>query len=294
MLATAVFSATLLLAMAPAAPQEPPERVRAPYRLPERLLMISGQRAVARYTPGALDRANHVLRRLDLIADELRPQLAQPIPLVAVILSREEWEAAGFPLPYGLPLAAGTTSVAVPAAGDEGTVRRWKSWLGTDLPAVAGVPLVGTAEDAASLAMADIFLQLEACSLLMRSTPLAGSESWIRRLMGHLAATTLFRRREPSRMLEIETVFRRLRGQIPLLLEVGADRRMTAERWLLREAHLYEGATAMISGGGENALKRLMKKMQKSSLPLTRERLLELHPELAAWLAALPDGTGIF
>ncbi|MDX1383546.1 MAG: hypothetical protein R3190_07885 [Thermoanaerobaculia bacterium] len=266
-----------------------------PSALPETMLNISGEASVVRYVPDALDRAVHVARRLDLIAGDLRRRLNGPSPLAAAVLGRREWEASGQPRPYGLPNRIGTTTVltAVPAAGDGGTVALWKRWLGTELPAIQGQPLVGTREEVASLLLADIFLQREACELVVVQTLLVGRESWITGLMTHLALLTLFDRYEPSRMVQVETVFLRLRRQIPLLLELGAGQPMPTERFLLREAHFFEGAAQIYRQGGPKALTRLNKQAKKLGGPLTREALVAEYPSVQAWLAGLPEAAEI-
>lgn len=262
-------------------------------------MAYAGRHVSVRYVPGALDRALHVTRRLDLIVGELGKWLDMPLPLTAMVLDRRGWDRAGLSRPYGLPLPVSIGSVAVPAAGDEGTVKRWKTWIGTELPPMGGVPLVGTAEDASSLLLADVLLQVEVCEMLLGRTALARSEPWIRGLTSHLAAVSLWSDFEPSRTAELAMIFSRIRGQIPPLLALEQTRLekgeppLAMERWLLAEAHLFEGAALAHAAGGSKTWKRLLKTMRRAKEPPTRAQILAYYPELGPWLEALPPVAGI-
>lgn len=260
-------------------------------------MAYAGEHVAVRYAPGALDRAIHVVRRLDLIVGELQQWLKMPLPLTALVLDRREWDRAGLERPYGLPLPVSIGSVAVPASGDESSVRRWKTWIGTELPALDGVPLAGTAEHASSLLLADVLLQVEVCELLLGRSVLAQSEPWIRGVAAHLAAVSLWSEFEPSRSTELAMIFERLRGQIPVLLELEprrlgqGERALTTERWLLTEGHYFEGASLAHASGGAKAWKRLLKSVRAEEAP-TRALMVELYPQLGPWLEALPADVG--
>jgi hypothetical protein len=270
----------------------------APPHPSERLLAYRGIETAVRYVPGALDRAVHVAKRLDLLVGELEKPLGVVFPLTAVVLSRDEWDRRGLNRSYGLPEPLSVGSIAVPAAGDAGTVEEWRKWLGTDLPDIGGVPMVGTAQDASSLMLSDVVLQVEACELLFDRTPAGKSEPWIRGLLSHIAALSLWSQFEPSRMAEIEMVWTRIRGQIPALLELDEIDRpepapLQMERWLWAESHLFEGALLAHAAGGGKAFNKLVKTMHKDAKPPTREEMIALYPPLAGWLEALPAETGI-
>lgn len=271
----------------------------APPSPSEPLMAYRGKEVAVRYIPGALDRAVHVANRLDLVIGELRRSIANVLPVTAVVLSRDEWERKPMTRPYGLPQPLSVGTIAVPAAGDAETVRKWKTWIGTDLPDPGGVPMVGTAEDASSMMLSDLLLQVEVCELVFDRTPAAGAEPWIRGLLSHLAALSLWSAFEPSRMPEIELFWTRLREQIPPLLTLE-PRRLEAgepplkiERWLLSEAHLFDGASQAQAAGGIKAFRKLLKTMNKDRKPPTRAELLALYPPLAGWLDSLPAEAGI-
>ena len=293
-----------VLLAAAQAPEDGPGRVDVlpspdtPPRPSERLMAYAGEHVSVRYAPGALDRALHVTNRLDLVVGELEKWLDMSLPLTALVLDRAEWDRAALTRPYGLPLPLSIGSVAVPGVGDAGTVRKWKTWLGTELPPVGGVPLVGTAEQASTLLLADVFLQVEVCEQLLSRTALARSDPWIRGVLSHLAALSLWNDNEPSRSAELIMIFTRLRGQIPPLLAFEAERlrkgepRLTTERWLLAEAHLFEGASVAHAAGGSKTFKKLLKTMRKGEAP-TRGQVLAVYPGLGTWLEALPAEAGI-
>ena len=214
-----------LLAVLALAQQRPVDLPITPPPGPaEPLMSYSGEEVAMRYVPGALDRAVHVAMRLDLVIAELRSSLDVVFPLTAIVLGRDEWERRGLTRTYGLPQPLSVGSIAVPAAGDAGTVRKWKTWLGTELPDIGGVPLVGTADDASSLMLSDLVLQVEVCELIFDRTPMGAADPWIRGLFSHLAAISLWSTFEPRRMPEIESVWARMRDQIPPLLALEPRR----------------------------------------------------------------------
>ncbi len=288
----ASFTAAMALALLSSAMQ-PVNTVDGRYHLPENMLAAQGEEAMVRFVPGTLDRASHLLRRLDVLVMDLRARIKTPTPLIGLILSRRHWEEAGFELPYGLPVLIGAGSIAVPAEGDETTARRWKTWLGTDLPPVAGVPMVGTAEHASSLVLADVLLQRAVCAFVLGRVTFTGSEQWIQALLSQFAAYTLFSLYEPTRVPEIEMVYQRLLQNLPVLLAIERDRPPGVERWLLREAQYFEGASLMYGQVGAKGLDRLIKKVRKEKRAITRETLLELHPELEPWLVEVSEDLGV-
>jgi hypothetical protein len=275
-----------------------------PFGPTEPLMTYHGEESAIRYTPGALDRAVHVARRLDLIIAELRKPLGIVLPITAIVLSREDWERKGLERAYGLPQPLSVGTIAVPAAGDAGTVGKWKTWLGTELPDLGGVPMVGTGNDASTLMLSDLLMQVEVCEQIFERTPAAAAEPWIRGLLSHLAALMLWSDFEPSRLPEIDHVWASLRGQLPPLLALEPRRveagqpPLRAEHWLLAESYLFDGAARALgvdpkSGGGTKNFRKLLKTMMKDGKPPTRTEVVALYPPLAGWLDSLPAEAGI-
>ena len=270
-----------------------------PFSPAEPLLAYRGEEVAVRYVPGALDRAVHVAKRLDLVIAELRHSLEVVLPLTAIVLGRDEWERKDLARTYGLPQPLSVGSIAVPASGDAGTVRKWKTWLGTELPDIGGVPLAGTADDASSLMLSDLVLQVEVCELVFDRTPVGAADPWIRGLFSHLAAISLWSTFEPSRMPMIESIFASMREQLPPLLALEARRQekgsppLAMEHWLLAEAHLFDGAAQAYATGGPKVFKKLLRTITKDGKPPTREQLVVAYPTLAGWLESLPPEAGI-
>lgn len=244
------------------------------------LLAIRGEVVVVRYSSGFLDRATHVLRRLDLIVAELQKRGKRPLSVSAFVISREQWEASSLARPYGLPISLGGTSVVVPGLGDAGTVKQWRQWLGSALPTLPGFPLRGSPQAASSLAVADLFLQREVAAIFVDRHGLIGRQPWVRGLFTHLAALELFARHEPTRMPEIETMYRRLGTQIPVLLELSEGAQMPIERWLLAESGYFAAALRVHRSQGRRALRRALKLREEGEGPLSEEAVLQLFPSL--------------
>lgn len=250
----------------------------------ERLMGLVGQTVLVRYVPGYLDRAEHVLARADLVVADLEKLGKVPLSISAVVLPRDLWETTAMQRPWGLPAIVGGSIVAAPAMGDSESVRVWKNWLGTDLPALPGRPLRGTAEGASSLALADLIMQRDLAAIFTDRAGLGGNAPWIRGVMTQLAALTIHARYEAPRLLQIATMYRRFEEHLPALLPLANDRPMVAERWLLSQARYFRGAELIYGAHGEKALKSALKVVRKGG-QLDRAKMIELFPEVAAWLA---------
>src|SRR5688572_26625519 len=131
------------------------------------LLNLRGARSQLRYTPGALDRAAHVQARLDTLAADFANWSGKRFALQGYVLGPEDWAAADMTAAYGLPERTGPGTVAVPAWGDERTVALWRDLLGGALPWGSGLPVRGTPEEAASLALSDLLLQSALAKLFL-------------------------------------------------------------------------------------------------------------------------------
>jgi hypothetical protein len=252
---------------------------------------LAGELAAVRYTAGALDRATHLLRRLEVLVYHFSSWSGAPVPIAVYVLGRPEWEAAEVRVPYGLPLAPGSTAVLAPALGDDATVAFWRERLGS-LPAVAGTPLVGTAEHVSTLVIADVLLQVEACRVFVRRSRLVGTEPWIGEVMAHVAAATVFMEHERNRMAEIDELFDRLgirqaavgalpmSGYSPLLPTAGEE---GLDRWFWYQSRFHRGAQIIVERDGKQAMGRILKMSQKNRGGLRAEELLARYPGLGGW-----------
>ena len=152
---------------------------------------------------------------------------------------------------------------------------------------------IGTAEHASSLLISDVFFQRAVCELVVSQTLLVGQEPWITGVMAHLAMISLYDRYEPSRATQVETIFHRLRGQLPLLIKLANDKPHGDESFLLREAHLHDGARRIFAHGGQKALAKILKRARRDGGPLLRAALVDLHPVVEEWLQAMPGEVGL-
>ncbi|MFQ5350659.1 MAG: hypothetical protein ACE5EG_09480 [Thermoanaerobaculia bacterium] len=210
-----------LLAVSLALPGVAAFAEEAPY-----LLALEGPPVTVRYSPGSLDRADQVKRRLTrLVAETGHRKLKQPL-LVVELLRAEEWRQAGLAEPYGLPAISGTGSLALPAWGEAETVALWRKLLEGWLPSGSGTPLRGSIEEAASLEAADLVGEVEASRIILSRLGLSGSERWVDDLLACALALSASRRYEPARWAELRQFHARLAAHP----EAARDERPSAAR----------------------------------------------------------------
>lgn len=261
------------------------------------LLALRGNVVTINYTPGALDRAVHVQRRLELLAYDFSRWTGVEVKLRVFVLSRDEWTKFGFMLPYGLPGRIGESTLAVPSYGDATTVELWNRIRGVPLVPLPGIPLKGTAEEAASLALSDLMMEVEAARVLLSIGGVRGETPWLHQILAHLLARAAFERYEAPRMSEIDALFASLGQQVPAPLPIeryapGLD----LDSFLWFESRFNDGARTVMESGKKNETKALIKQAMKSSRALTQQAFFDLHPEMRHWLAdtfvttAVPGG----
>lgn len=259
-------------------------------------LSITGKGAAVGYLGGGLDRAHHVLLRLENLVRFFRrwdPEVA--ILLVAYTVDRDHWKSIGIPGLYGLPLRTSPSAVFVPAYGDQEAVRMWRSALGVDtLPLVAGTPVTGTAEEVASLALADVMMQLETARGFVVASGLKGRDGWIQEVVSHLAALIAFQQTEPHRMKDLHDVFVRLRDRMggpkrydaqhfSQALQRGQEEEVKA--WLWYQGVFYSGAEVILAKDGKRSIQRLLKMRQPPGRSLNSAALMKRYPKLRGWHA---------
>ena len=158
-----------------------------PEALLGQLLLLADDACDVRYVPGSLDRAAHVEEWLRTLALGAARRTGQPQRLVALVLDHDAWTQAHLPCPYGMPCVAGGRVVALPAAGDAATIALWTSLIG-ELPSLGGEPLVGTMQEAASLAPGDLIAVSMAARSLLVADGFEGEAPWVLDLLGHALA----------------------------------------------------------------------------------------------------------
>jgi hypothetical protein len=295
-----VFAALVATALAlPAgvwaqAPAEPPPAAPAELAAPNRLfprpavfllLPLSGDRVPVRYTPGALDRASNLQTRLELLARAFHRWTGEEPQIEVFVLLRREWEEAGYEVPYGLPVRAGERGLAVPSEGDAGTVALWSELLGGRLPGIGGVPLRGSPQEAATMALADVLTQILAAEILVDEHGLAGDRPWLRGVMAQLVSRAFTRQFEPARLGDLRTMFAHLGHRYGPREMSARDFRpeLGLRDWLWFQAQFYEGAGVLLEEEGKGAVKRMKKLRKKGGGELRADELLRRYQELDGW-----------
>lgn len=276
---------------------EPAENERP--QLPEEFVTLVGRFSAVRYTSGSLDRAHHVLERLETVASRFNRWADVPVATAVYLLDRQQWAEAELPGIYGVPLRLGPSAVAVPALGDAETVALWRRVLGVDvLPLIPGIPLRGTPEEAATLAIADVLLQVESSRALIERSQLRPARPWIAELAAHAAALSLFASLEEPRVPQISATLARiverlggpgaysLEGFSPLLL-LGDE--SSIKHWLWAQGAFSEGAAIIVAHDGKRTVPKLLDLAHgkgvrgKDARGLSLGLLLQRYEGLSAW-----------
>lgn len=247
-------------------------------------LPVTAERAAAvRYTPGSLDRASHVQDRYSLLAADFARWGGMKLPLLVMLLSREDWERIGVQLPYGFPVRLPNGTVMLASWGDAGTVGLWRHLLAGGLPQIEGTPIRGTADEASSLLITDLLGQIEAARGLLSRAGLGSSQPRINDFMAHTLALSAVLNHDRSRLELLDQVFRQLEvapAEIP-----GAD--PTLGGWLRYQGDAYRAARTLAARRGNAAAKQLLKLARKDGGGLSAEDLRKRFPELGPWLDSL-------
>ena len=254
------------------------------------LIALNGEGCAVRYSQGSLDRAHHVLRRLELLTDYFNRWSDVPVPTAVYVVDRESHLRGGFPGVYGVPVRTAPAVVVTAALGDDGTVELWRQLLSSNrLPMEFGTPMTGTAQQAASLAIADVLLQAEASRGFAQRARLLGAQPWIGEIAAHVAAGVVFLMHEPQRLDEIAATYRRvgqgrqleLRSFSPLL---AAGSREQVEQWLWYQSQFHQAAQLVLSRDGKSSVKKLLKMSKRAGGRLEAADLFARYPQLQSWL----------
>jgi len=291
--AVALAVVVLLLPLpALAQPASAPAGVRQGVPAPTRLhaepnfflhFTLRGNGVTVRYTPGSLDRSANLQFRLELATRWFEKWTDQPIRLTTHVLSREEWLQSRYRVPYGVPVRASTHALVAPAAGDEDTVALWRGLLDGKLPAVLGLPLLGTPQEVATMILADRVVQLQAAEVLVDVHGLAGDHHWVRGVMAHLVDLSLLRRMEPGSEGDLDIMYSLL-GQLHGARELAADdynADLSLAEWLWFQAQFHAGAKAILDKEGKGAVKAMLKLSRRGKLHA--EHLRKRYKLLDLW-----------
>lgn len=277
-----------LLAQTPALAANPATAPSRSYREPSAflLLLLRGNLVDVRYTPGSLDRAANLQLRLELIS-RMFENWAKPRPeLFLYVLEREEWQRAGYPVAYGLPVRVSKNRIAAPAIGDDATVALWSGLLQGVLPDVPGTPMLGTAEQAATMVLSDTLVQLQAAEILVDELGLAQETLWLRGVLTHLVSLSLLEKLEPGRRGDLDVMFGIASRAYPPRSWSASDFNLDLDLrdWLWFQAQFHEGAKALLADEGKDAAKKLIKLHKKGELET--DELLRRYESFDAWYRA--------
>lgn len=288
------FAAVLLAALASpvlAAGETDPTALVAPTYLfpppPSHLLLpLTGDRASFRYVPGALDRSANLQHRLELLTRYFERWNGKRVDVKVFVLARQEWEQAGFTVAYGLPVRVGETALAVPAEGDPGTVELWRALLGGPLPVVAGMPIRGTPEEAASLLLSDLVAQILCAEILVDSTGLSGDAFWVRGVVTQILSWMMAQRVGTDRPDDVAALFGRfLRWHEPHSVAVrDYSHEIGLTDWLYFQAQFLRGAQAVYAKAGKESLQKVAKLKKKGHGTVRGEDLRRKFKGLDEWL----------
>ncbi len=252
------------------------------------LLHLPGDLVNVRYTPGSLDRAANLQYRLELASRTFKRSVDSRLEIDVYVLSREEWRQARYDVPYGVPVRVGTRALAAPAEGDDGTVQLWSGLLRGMLPAVAGSPIRGTPQQAATMILADFLAQLLVSEILVDEVGIAGNQQWVRGLMTHVASVEFVKRHEESRLRDLDAMY-------GLLAQHAGPRAFSAREyapdlgfgdWLWFQAQFHAGAQTIVAKEGKGSLKKMKKMRGKAGGVLSDEQLLRRYDALDEWFYA--------
>jgi hypothetical protein len=252
---------------------------------PPFLLTLKGASVIVNYTPGGLDRAYHVQRRLELLVEDFTKSVKNPLRLRVFVLNRDEWSEFGFGLPFGLPGRIRASTLAVPWLGDEGTIELWTRIMGSPPPPLPGIPMRGTAEEATTLAYSDLLTEVEAARALMTMGGVRGEIPWVHQVLAHLLARDAFIRYEGPRLAEIDGFFADLGRSQPIAPLERYVEGLDLETLLWFESRFQDGARRVLENGKRNEAREIIKMARKAGGTLTEGALLGRHPQLIGWLA---------
>jgi hypothetical protein len=238
------------------------------------------------YTPGSLDRASRVQQRFTLLVEDFGKWNGGVVPLSIVLLTRDEWEASGAAVLFGLPAQLPDSQLALSAWGDSGTVGLWQVLAGGSLPTLEGVPIRGTPQEASSLVGCDWLGQVEASRLLLAAAGYRAAEPWVLEVMAHTVALAVLARYESQRLSEVVALYSGFARQNGSRFGSGSPE-AALQSWLRSEARFFEAARILVSSRGPRAAKDILKLARKRNGRLEGDEVLDRFPQLSDWQGSL-------
>ena len=265
-----------------------------------RLLLLPAPGCDVRYTPGSLDRAATAQEWLCELAAGAARAVRRATPLEVLLLTRDEWTEARLPCAYGEPCRVAPGVLALPAAGDPGTVELWRAVLGA-LPALSGTPLVGSVDEVASLAPSDAMASALAARELAAAVGFVVDEPWMNDVLGHLLFLDAARRGGTGRGEAMAGFWQAVRDlPAPAAAVPAAAGRPPGETRpgeslrgeLQRQARLFALAQAIAGRAHRMPARQLWRLQEKAGGTLRAADLRAEWPEAFAALDAALDAGG--
>jgi hypothetical protein len=275
--AAAALGALLLGACAAAVAPDPETPQPAPPVEVGHLLKLRGDTLSVHYSPGTLDRASHVQRRLRSLTEELA-SWELPAGAGALVLSPEHWAAALPGHEYGLPALAGALWVAAPAQGGERLVALWRE-LGVAPPALGRDPLVGTAQEAGALALADVALLPLLARSWLASRELDSGDAALDEALAQLVALVAASRAQLVEAAPVEAAWTALAERPPV---EPARSLSPPARELVATARARRSAQATLERHGPGAVRRWLSQRAASGGRFDRQAVGDRFPELVS------------
>lgn len=260
-----------------------------------RLLLLPAPGCDVRYSPGSLDRAATAQEWLCELAAGAARAVRRATPLEVLLLTRDEWTEARLSCAYGVPCRVAPGVMALPAAGDPGTVELWRGVLGT-LPALSGTPLVGSVEEVASLAPSDAMASALAARELAAAVGFVVDEAWMSDVLGHLLFLDAARRGGTGRGEAMAGFWRAVRdlpapaAAVPVA--AGGSPGVSLREELQRQAALFAVAEAIAGRAHRIPARQLWRLQEKAGGTLRAADLRAEWPEALAALEPAPGAAG--
>lgn len=258
------------------------------------LMRLPGEAVEVMYSPGALDRAAHVQKRITALANTLRKWTEYPVGMTVYVLNREDWEASRAGPYYGVPGRVTGDALAIAAEGDMELAGLWQHLLGHPAPQLPGKPLIGPPEAADALAVSDLLLQLEATAAMLRQPGWAANTPLTTRLAVHLTAWDVLALLEPERLPVVNQVFTDL-GRWPTK-PLGSGE-LSIEEWLSLESHYFRGAEIIREEAAKTPSKKVLKAAAKNNgvidLEPATKRNKQIRARLAEWSEEWAEAAGV-
>jgi len=298
LLAATPLVALLLVAAAPRTALPPPGEIGRPATGSAAaavddglagLLELRGQQLTVLYPGDHLDRAALLQMRLDRLSRAYDSLTRAPLPWRFALVGRERWERLAPGRPWGWPIRLPGPLFLAAAGGDSALVAEATELLGGAPPDPGGDPLVATREEAGSLVVFDLLLDLETARAFAAAARLSGDEPWIAPLVTQLALRYAWEVGEPGTLLPRVALFDRIAAahggaRAHRLADYRPGLDPLVDLWF--EAQFLRGADVVWVERGRRGVSRLLDRWADVGQPIRRADLEERFAGLAAWEAA--------